>query len=63
VTNENAERDGDSRGYPDRSGGIGELLKQQIPNPGRAFPVGRISQIRKNVHAVRRFPNQGSVPR
>ena len=63
VTNENAERDGDSRGNPDRGSGISELLKQQIPNPSRAFPVGRIGQIGKNVHAVRRFLNQGSVAR
>ena len=38
VTNENAERDGDSRGNPDRRHGIGEVLKQQIPNPSRALP-------------------------
>ena len=43
----------------DRRSGIGELLKQQIPNPVRALPVGRISQIGEEVHAVRRFLEPG----
>ena len=63
VTDEDTERNGDDGGNCHRGGGIEEMLQEQVPDTGWAYSISRISQIGEQVHAVRRFLNQGSVPR
>src|SRR6476469_9145801 len=61
MTDQDAERDGDDRGDPDRRDRVSQVLQQQLEGAPRAGPVRRVQQVLEDVHAARRLLAQVSA--